>query len=162
MSKAIATIRCLAADVVQRANSGHPGAPMGCAPMAHVLFSKFIQASPAHPSWVGVSFCRIRSSVSKEMTLGIRSPETALSSPTAMAVPSSTSSSTSSDTTSPWTTSRPSASSTPSPPAIQRPITASTASRSPLALSDRASQVPSVSPWPRPTWPPPLTVQAFR
>ena len=49
---AINTIRTLAADVVQKANSGHPGAPMGCAPMAHVLFTHFIKASPANASWV--------------------------------------------------------------------------------------------------------------
>jgi transketolase len=34
----INTIRCLTADIVQRANSGHPGMPMGMAPAAHVLF----------------------------------------------------------------------------------------------------------------------------
>lgn len=39
----INTIRCLAADIVQKSNSGHPGAPMGCAPLAHVLFSKFMR-----------------------------------------------------------------------------------------------------------------------
>ncbi|GBC01909.1 hypothetical protein RclHR1_04380010 [Rhizophagus clarus] len=48
---AINTIRTLAADVVRKANSGHPGAPMGCAPMAHVLFSKFITANPENPKW---------------------------------------------------------------------------------------------------------------
>lgn len=37
--KCINTIRVLAADMVQKANSGHPGAPMGCAPMAHLLWS---------------------------------------------------------------------------------------------------------------------------
>ncbi|KAH9258803.1 hypothetical protein BASA81_002867 [Batrachochytrium salamandrivorans] len=49
---AINTIRALAADVVQKANSGHPGAPMGCAPMAHVLFSHFIRQDPQHPHWI--------------------------------------------------------------------------------------------------------------
>ncbi|KAJ3288115.1 Transketolase [Borealophlyctis nickersoniae] len=49
---AVNTIRTLAPDVVQKANSGHPGAPMGCAPMAHVLFSKFITANPKNPKWV--------------------------------------------------------------------------------------------------------------
>ncbi|RIA95509.1 Transketolase, thiamine diphosphate binding domain-containing protein [Glomus cerebriforme] len=48
---AINTIRTLAADVVRKANSGHPGAPMGCAPMAHVLFSKFITVNPENPKW---------------------------------------------------------------------------------------------------------------
>jgi transketolase len=48
---AINTIRTLAADVVQKANSGHPGAPMGCAPMAHVLFSKVMRYNSANPKW---------------------------------------------------------------------------------------------------------------
>lgn len=42
----INTIRCLTADMVQRANSGHPGMPMGMAPVAHVLFSKHLNFSP--------------------------------------------------------------------------------------------------------------------
>ncbi|PVU87188.1 hypothetical protein BB559_006187 [Furculomyces boomerangus] len=50
--KAIDTIRALAADVVQGADSGHPGAPMGDAPMAHVLFSRFITANPKNPDWI--------------------------------------------------------------------------------------------------------------
>ncbi|KAJ3343036.1 Transketolase [Gonapodya sp. JEL0774] len=49
--KAINTIRVLAADTVQKANSGHPGAPMGCAPMAHVLFSRFIRGNPKNSHW---------------------------------------------------------------------------------------------------------------
>ncbi|KAK9768234.1 Transketolase [Basidiobolus ranarum] len=48
---AINTIRALAADVVRKANSGHPGAPMGCAPMAHALFSKFMKYNPKNPKW---------------------------------------------------------------------------------------------------------------
>ncbi|KAJ1833770.1 Transketolase [Coemansia sp. RSA 2711] len=47
----IDTIRVLAADMVQAANSGHPGAPMGCAPMAHVLFTQFINANPKNSDW---------------------------------------------------------------------------------------------------------------
>ncbi|CAG8759030.1 8161_t:CDS:2, partial [Dentiscutata erythropus] len=47
----INTIRTLAADVVRKASSGHPGAPMGCAPMAHILFSRFITANPENPKW---------------------------------------------------------------------------------------------------------------
>jgi len=47
----INTIRVLAADVVQKANSGHPGAPMGMAPLAHILFSKYLKFSPSHPKW---------------------------------------------------------------------------------------------------------------
>lgn len=47
----INTIRALAADVVQGANSGHPGAPMGCAPMAHVLFSQLMKFSASDIAW---------------------------------------------------------------------------------------------------------------
>lgn len=51
--KCINTIRVLAADMVQRANSGHPGAPMGLAPLAHVLFTRFLRANPNNPQWMG-------------------------------------------------------------------------------------------------------------
>ncbi|KAJ1729878.1 Transketolase [Coemansia sp. Benny D160-2] len=50
-SLAINTIRVLAADVVQKASSGHPGAPMGCAPMAHILFTRFLNANPKNSAW---------------------------------------------------------------------------------------------------------------
>ncbi|ORY05859.1 transketolase [Basidiobolus meristosporus CBS 931.73] len=46
------TIRVLAADTVKKSNSGHPGAPMGCAAMSHVLFSKFMKFNPENPKWV--------------------------------------------------------------------------------------------------------------
>ncbi|KIP06009.1 hypothetical protein PHLGIDRAFT_19553 [Phlebiopsis gigantea 11061_1 CR5-6] len=48
---AIATIRTLAADVVGKANSGHPGAPMGMAPAAHVLFSRLFNSNPKNSKW---------------------------------------------------------------------------------------------------------------
>ncbi len=47
----INTIRMLALDMVQRANSGHPGMPLGAAPSAHVLWSRFIRCNPASPYW---------------------------------------------------------------------------------------------------------------
>ena len=47
----IATIRTLAMDMVQAANSGHPGAPMGCAAMAHVLWSRHMKLAPNHGGW---------------------------------------------------------------------------------------------------------------
>lgn len=47
----INNIRTLSVDMVEKANSGHPGAPMGCAPIAHVLFSNFMHYSPQHPKW---------------------------------------------------------------------------------------------------------------
>ncbi|KAG2232535.1 hypothetical protein INT48_005425 [Thamnidium elegans] len=50
--RAVNTVRCLAADVVKGANSGHPGAPMGCAPMAHVLFNKFMTYNPKNPKFI--------------------------------------------------------------------------------------------------------------
>jgi len=46
------TIRVLAADIVQKANSGHPGMPMGMAAAAHVLWSKIMTFSPSNPSWI--------------------------------------------------------------------------------------------------------------
>ncbi|WP_118975079.1 transketolase [Taibaiella koreensis] len=49
--KAINTIRTLAADAVQKANSGHPGMPMGAAPMGHVLWSQFMRYNPTNPQW---------------------------------------------------------------------------------------------------------------
>ena len=48
---AIDTIRTLSMDAVQKANSGHPGAPMGAAPMAYVLWTRFLRHAPSHPDW---------------------------------------------------------------------------------------------------------------
>jgi len=45
------TIRFLAVDAVQKANSGHPGLPMGAAPMAYVLWTRFLKHNPADPDW---------------------------------------------------------------------------------------------------------------
>jgi transketolase len=45
------TIRTLSIDAVQKANSGHPGAPMGLAPVAYVLWDRFLRHSPADPRW---------------------------------------------------------------------------------------------------------------
>ena len=47
----INALRILAVDAVQQANSGHPGLPMGAAPMAYVLWTRYLQHNPAHPSW---------------------------------------------------------------------------------------------------------------
>ena len=46
------TIRAVSADQPQAANSGHPGAPMGCAPMAHLLWSEFMTYSSKDPAWI--------------------------------------------------------------------------------------------------------------
>ncbi len=48
---AIDTIRTLSIDGVQQANSGHPGAPMGMAPSAYVIFTQFLRAAPRRPDW---------------------------------------------------------------------------------------------------------------
>ncbi len=47
----INTIRFLAVDAVQKANSGHPGAPLGMAPMAYVLWDRFLKHNPNDPKW---------------------------------------------------------------------------------------------------------------
>ena len=47
----INTIRTLAADAVQKANSGHPGMPMGTAPMAYTLWTRFLRFNPRNPAW---------------------------------------------------------------------------------------------------------------
>ncbi|TES51754.1 transketolase [Halalkalibacterium halodurans] len=49
---AVNTIRTLSIDSVEKANSGHPGMPMGAAPMAFCLWTKFMNHNPANPDWV--------------------------------------------------------------------------------------------------------------
>jgi transketolase len=49
--KAIDTIRFLAVDAVENANSGHPGMPMGAAPTAHVLWTRYLRFNPKDPRW---------------------------------------------------------------------------------------------------------------
>ncbi|KAJ1326662.1 dihydroxyacetone synthase [Microdochium nivale] len=51
-TRAVNSIRILAADGTFKSNSGHPGAPMGMAPVAHVLFNKFMRFNPKNPSWL--------------------------------------------------------------------------------------------------------------
>jgi len=46
------TLRVLAMDAVQKANSGHPGMPMGMADVAHVLWSRFLNLDPQDPTWI--------------------------------------------------------------------------------------------------------------
>ena len=47
----INTIRTLALDAVQKAQSGHPGLPLGAAPMAYVLWTRFLRHNPRNPKW---------------------------------------------------------------------------------------------------------------
>lgn len=48
----INTIRCLAIDAIQRANSGHPGMPMGCAPVIYRLYAKWMKHNPVNTKWI--------------------------------------------------------------------------------------------------------------
>ena len=50
--KSVNSIRVLAADAIQKANSGHPGLPLGAAPAAYELWSKHMRHNPANPDWV--------------------------------------------------------------------------------------------------------------
>ncbi len=47
----INAIRALTMDAVQKANSGHPGMPMGAADMAYILWTRFLKQNPANPNW---------------------------------------------------------------------------------------------------------------
>jgi transketolase len=51
-TESIATIRLLAVDMVEKAKSGHPGLPLGAAPMAYTLFAKIMRYNPANPAWI--------------------------------------------------------------------------------------------------------------
>lgn len=53
VEKAVNTIRMLSADMVQQANSGHPGMPMGAADMAFVLWTRHLRFDPDDPRWLG-------------------------------------------------------------------------------------------------------------
>ena len=50
--KSINTIRILSAEMVERAKSGHPGMPMGAAPMAYTLWARKMKHNPENPNWV--------------------------------------------------------------------------------------------------------------
>jgi transketolase len=47
----INALRFLAVDAVEKANSGHPGAPLGCSPIAYLLFHKYMRHNPKHSKW---------------------------------------------------------------------------------------------------------------
>lgn len=52
-SNAVNALRFLSADMVQQANSGHPGLPMGCAALAYTLWTRHLRHNPRNPSWPG-------------------------------------------------------------------------------------------------------------
>src|SRR3989339_1283042 len=47
----INTLRMLSVDTIEKAKSGHPGLPLGVAPMAYVLWTRFLKHNPANPAW---------------------------------------------------------------------------------------------------------------
>jgi len=51
-NECINTLRFLSVDAVQKADSGHPGMPMGAASMAYVLWTRFLKYNPANPGWL--------------------------------------------------------------------------------------------------------------
>jgi len=51
-TKVINTIRGLSADMIQKAASGHPGTPLGAAPMAYALWDRVLQITPDDPNWI--------------------------------------------------------------------------------------------------------------
>ena len=51
-TKTINTIRALSADMIQKANSGHPGLPLGAAPMAYTLWRRLLKHNPQNPGWL--------------------------------------------------------------------------------------------------------------
>ena len=58
---AINTLRALAIDAVEKANSGHPGMPLGAAPMAHVLWTRHLKFDPPTPSGrIAIASCSAR------------------------------------------------------------------------------------------------------
>ena len=46
------TVRCLSMDAIQKANSGHPGLPLGCAELGAMLYGEFLKYDPAAPGWM--------------------------------------------------------------------------------------------------------------
>ena len=46
------TIRCLSMDAIQKANSGHPGLPLGCAELGALLYGELLRHDPASPGWL--------------------------------------------------------------------------------------------------------------
>lgn len=51
VDKSVNTIKFLAIDAVEKAKSGHPGLPMGCAPMSHILYDEFMRYNPKNLYW---------------------------------------------------------------------------------------------------------------
>lgn len=52
VDKCVNTIRFLAIDAVNKSKSGHPGMPMGCAPMGYLLWTELMKYNPKNPEWI--------------------------------------------------------------------------------------------------------------
>ncbi|MBN1520724.1 MAG: transketolase [Spirochaetales bacterium] len=52
LSAIATTVRCLSMDAIQKANSGHPGLPLGCAELGALLYGEFLRHDPADPAWL--------------------------------------------------------------------------------------------------------------
>ena len=50
-TKAVNAIRALSIDMIEHAESGHPGMPLDAAPMAYVTYKKHLRIDPKHPNW---------------------------------------------------------------------------------------------------------------
>ena len=60
-SLCVNSIRMLAVDAVNKSNSGHPGLPMGCAPMGYALWQNILNHNPNNPKWFNriVLYCQL-------------------------------------------------------------------------------------------------------
>ena len=51
-TECINTIKAISVDMIQKANSGHPGMPLGCAALAHILWTRIMKYNPDDPEWI--------------------------------------------------------------------------------------------------------------
>ena len=51
-NKTISSLRMLSVDMIEKANSGHPGLPLGSAPMLYTLYKDFLNFNPEKPKWI--------------------------------------------------------------------------------------------------------------
>ncbi|HOX14363.1 MAG TPA: transketolase, partial [Spirochaetales bacterium] len=52
LSKVALTVRTLSMDAIQKANSGHPGLPLGCAELSALLYGEILKHDPSDPAWL--------------------------------------------------------------------------------------------------------------
>ena len=73
----INTLRTLSIDQVQKANSGHPGTPMGAAPTAYTRWQRFLLSDPADPGWPDRDRCVLSVGHASALRPSIMSPSPA-------------------------------------------------------------------------------------